>query len=364
MKETQIQRILKRGELAVRRDFISLLSKRLTQATTIRPLPLPPKPKILLLRQDRLGDAIITTPLLVALQEKHPDAEMIMLLGENNKGIALLLPIKCETFIYKKSLFADVGLLCSLRKKKIDVLIDLQDNASATSSILTAAIGAIYSIGIEKENSSSYNVLVSRLDQSKYHIARRIAELLTPFGIDPNSLSLRPVLKDIAFKKVEGRVGIVFSAGAVDRYIPISKNVEIANAIIETGLTDEILFFSHPKDEVYVQEILSITNDSRIKPAPTTNSFIDYASLLRSCSIVITPDTSAVHLCSAYGIPVLMIARTFPPSLHYWTPIGVDYRMISRDNLSEVNVDEVVTYYKELYSSSVIETHRLTEAEV
>lgn len=356
MKETRIQRILKRGELAVRRAFISLLSKRSTQATTIRPLPLPQNPKILLLRQDRLGDAIITTPLLVALQGKYPNAQMMMLLGENNKGIAPLLPIKCETFIYKKKLFSDIGLLRSLRKMNIDVLIDLQDNASATSSILTAAIGATYSVGIKKENASSYNVLVDCLDQSKHHIARRIAELVTPFGINVDAISLRPELKDIEFTKVEGRVGMVFSAGAVDRYIPISKNVEIAKAIIETCLTNEILFFSHPKDEIYVKEIVSTANDSRIKSAPITNSFIEYASLLRSCSIVITPDTSAVHLCSAYRIPVLMIARTFPPTLHYWTPIGVEYRMISKDDLSDVNVTEVLSLYQQLFYS-VEKTH-------
>ncbi len=361
MKETQIQRLLKRGELAVRRAFISLLAKRSTQAATIHPLPLPPKPKILLLRQDRLGDAIISTPLLIALQEKYPDAEMMMLLGENNKGIAPLLPIKCETFIYKKRLFSDIGLLRSLRKKKIDVLIDLQDNASATSSILTAAIGATYSIGIEKENASSYNVLVKQLDKGTYHISRRIAELLTPFGIDADTLSLRPVLKDIAFKEVEGRVGMVFSAGAVDRYIPVSKCAEIAKAIIETDLTNEILIFFHPKDEVYVNEIVSITNDSRIKPAPVTDSFMEYASLLRSCSIIITPDTSAVHLCSAYGIPVLMVARTFPPSLHYWTPIGVEYRMVSKDDLSEVDVKEIISLYQQLHHS-VGTTHLQMEA--
>jgi ADP-heptose:LPS heptosyltransferase len=351
MKETQIQRILKRGELAVRRAFISLLSKRSTQANTIRPLPLPTKPKILFLRQDRIGDAIITTPLLVALQEKYPDAEMMMLLGENNKGIAPLLPIRCETFIYKKKLFSDIALLRSLRKKNIDVLIDLQDNASATSSILTVAIGATYSIGIEKENTSSYNVLVPRLDQSKHHIARRIAELLTPFGIHPDALSLKPVLKDIPFTKVEGRVGIVFSAGAIDRYIPVTKSVEIAKEVIETDLASELLIFSHPKDEMYVKQIVTTVNDPRVKPSPTTNSFKEYASLLRSCSIVITPDTSAVHVCSAYGIPVLMIARTFPPTLHYWTPIGVEYRMISKDDLSDVDVKEVITYYRQLHHS-------------
>lgn len=361
MKQTRIQRLLKRGELVLRRTFISLLSKRSIQTTDIRPLPLPHNPKILLLRQDRLGDVIVSTPLLVALREKYPNADIMMLLGENNKGIVPLLPVRCETFIYQKKLFSDIALLRSLRKKNIDVLIDLQDNASATSSILTAVIGATYSIGIEKENASSYNVLVSQLDRSKYHIARRIAELLTPFGIDTNTLSLRPILKDIPFIHVERRVGIVFSAGALDRYIPISKSAEIAKAIIETGLADEILIFSHPKDEVYVKEIVTIVNDARITPSPMTNSFKDYACLLRSCSIVISPDTSAVHICSAYGIPVLMIARTFPPTLHYWTPIGVEYRMISKDNLSDVDVTEVLSLYQQLYYSEE-KTHLQTEA--
>lgn len=360
MKETQIQRILKRGELALRRTFISLLSKCSAEATTVRPLPLPPKPKILLLRQDRIGDAIITTPLLVALQERYPDAQMMMLLGENNKGIVPLLPITCETFIYTKKLFSDISLLRSLRKKKIDVLIDLQDNASATSSILTAAIGATYSVGIEKENASSYNVLVPRLDQSRYHIARRIAELLTPFEIDPDALSLRPVLKDIPFVRINGRVGIVFSAGAIDRYVPVSKSAEIAKAVIGTGTANEILIFSHPKDEVYVKEIVSIVNDARVKPSPLTSSFKEYASLLRSCSIVITPDTSAVHVCSAYGIPVLMVARTFPPTLHYWTPIGVEYRMISEDNLSDIDVKQVLSLYSQLHIA-IEKTHMQME---
>ncbi|HEY6171700.1 MAG TPA: hypothetical protein VIX80_05525, partial [Candidatus Kapabacteria bacterium] len=73
------------------------------------------------------------------------------------------------------------------------------------------------------------------------------------------------------------------------------------------------------------------------------------------------PDTSAVHVCSAYGIPVLMIARTFPPTLHYWTPIGVEYRMISKDNLSDIDVKEVVSLYQQLHRS-VEKTHSQMEA--
>lgn len=348
MTGTYIQRILKRGELFIRRLFISLLSQRSRKTANVHPLPLNQNPKIVFLRQDRLGDAIISTPLLVALRAKYPTAEMMVLLGENNKGIIPLLPIECETFIYRKKLFSDIKMLHALRKRNIDVLIDLQDNASATSSILTAAIAPQYSVGIDKENASSYNVLVPRLDQSQYHIARRLAELLTPFDIDPTTISLTPILKDIPSFTTRGKVGVVYSAGVLERCIPVSKCIEIVNALVATGVPTEIAIFSHPKDKLFADEIVSSSNNSLVNAAPQTNSFLEYAALLRTCSLVISPDTSAVHLCSAYNIPVIMIAKTFPPTLHYWTPIGVTYRMIAEDKLSDVDVNQVITFYNEI----------------
>src|SRR5436190_24136822 len=88
MRDTWTKKFLKPPELAVRRLTLKWISaKRPQQLQSELPLQLPPKPKILLLRQDRLGDAIISTPLIVALREKFPNAELMMLLGTNNESI-------------------------------------------------------------------------------------------------------------------------------------------------------------------------------------------------------------------------------------------------------------------------------------
>ena len=313
------------------------------------PLQLSANPTILFLRQDRLGDAIISTPVFIELHKKYPSAHFIMLLGANNCGIADLLPIECEVVVYRKKPFADINMLRKLRKRKIDVLIDLIDNPSSTSSILTAAISANYSIGIEKENSSSYNITVPLVDRAKFHIARRIAELLKPFGIDPEGISLRPTLKNIHVNKIDGRLGLVISAGALNRQVSVKTNAEIATNIISGGFASEVIILFHPKDRKLADEIISRTDDSRITLAPSTHNFSEYAAQLRSCEFVISPDTSALHLCSAYGIPVLGLYAPFPPELHYWTPIGVPYEMIiSKPSLESLEASNVIDHFQKL----------------
>ena len=82
MEETRTHRVVKRGELAIRRAFITFLSRRSLKSSPTLPLQLPDSPTILILRQDRFGDAIITTPLLVALKERYPTARIMVLLGK------------------------------------------------------------------------------------------------------------------------------------------------------------------------------------------------------------------------------------------------------------------------------------------
>jgi ADP-heptose:LPS heptosyltransferase len=352
VRESRLRKGAKRIELAIRRAFISSLefrSRFQNKGNFSLPLQLPENPTILFLRQDRLGDAIVSTPVFTELYKKYPKATFIVLLGANNQGIADLLPIPCEVVIYKKKPFADMAMLFKLRRRKIDVLIDLMDNPSSTSSILTAAISARYSVGIEKANSSSYNVTVPLIDRAKFHIARRLAELVRPFGIDPDNISLTPQLNMKSVDKKEGRMGLVISAGAANRYISAEINAEIAKQAVANSYASEVMIFFHPNDRKLAEEIISKTNDSRIILSPPTNSFTEYARKLNSCEFVISPDTSALHLCSAFGIPVVGLYAPFPPELHYWTPIGVPYEMIVQyPNLESLETSNVIEHIGKL----------------
>ncbi|HYM20281.1 MAG TPA: glycosyltransferase family 9 protein [Candidatus Kapabacteria bacterium] len=351
MEPNLLQRNLKRIELATRRAFIRLLSLRSEKTQPKLPLELDSTPTIVFLRQDRLGDAIITTPLLTALNAKYPNGRFIMLLGKNNIGIRELLPIECEVHIYRKRIFRDIIMLRKLRRRKIDVVIDLMDNPSATSSMLVAALSPRFSIGIEKDNSTSYNIRVPLLDRSQYHIGRRIAELLRPLGIDPEVLSLKPVLKSVNITPVPGRIGFNLSAGTPDRYLTPATNRGIMEGLLSYNDVKEIVLFSHPKDRAAAESLLSEIHSARAALAPMTHTFKAFAEQITSCELLITPDTSAVHLASAFGIPLVAMYLPQPPTLHYWTPTGVPYEMIVHGpTLATLSSDEVLRAFASLHT--------------
>jgi ADP-heptose:LPS heptosyltransferase len=346
------KRILKIFELAIRR--LTLLTLKIAGGNrsaqlSSAPVALPIDPKILFLRQDRIGDAIVTTPLLVAVRKKYPLAKITILLGKNNQAIIPMLPIDCDTVIYQKSWLKDRTMLRELRKQKFDVAIDMTDNASVTSSMLIASIKPRYAIGIEKENAVVYDVLVPRLDREKYHISKRIAELLRPLGVDPSIVSGKPQLKIDRRPTVEGRLGVNISAGTESRWAPEATYAEIARQTLATDAWKEIVILAEPRDEEKANHIITLAADPRVKALPVSRSYQEFASHLSTCEALITPDTSVVHLAAALDIPQVVVYAPIPKGLHYWTPIGVPYEMmVQSPSLATLEPHSVISLLRRL----------------
>ena len=347
-----IKRILKIFELAIRRLTLLMLKiaggNRQAKLSTCT-LPLPSSPKILFLRQDRIGDAIVTTPLLVAVRKKYPTAKITVLLGKNNRAIIPLLPIDCETVIYQKSWNKDRQMLQALRAERFDVAIDMTDNASVTSSMLMAKIKPKYAVGIEKENAVVYDVLVPRLDRETNHISRRIAELLRPLGIDPATVDPMPQLKVDRRPKVSGRLGINISAGTESRWAPESVYAEIATKALQSAGWKNVAILAEPRDESKAAKVATLANAAQVRALPVTESYSEFASVLSTCEALITPDTSIVHLAAAMGIPQVVIYAPIPAGLHYWTPIGVPYEMMAQSpSLASLEPHSVISLLRRL----------------
>ena len=83
-----------------------------------------------------------------------------------------------------------IFLMRKLRKEKYDVVIDMFDNASTTSSFFVKNVKANISIGIDKENRNIYTHIVNLLDKNKFHPIERLAQILLPFGINPENENL------------------------------------------------------------------------------------------------------------------------------------------------------------------------------
>ncbi|MFI5202726.1 MAG: glycosyltransferase family 9 protein [Candidatus Kapaibacterium sp.] len=290
-------------------------------------MTIPESPSILLLRQDRLGDVLMSTFFLATLHEQFPKSRIAILLGKNNVGVIPLLPIPCETFVYRKRLIPDLKMLRAVRREKFDVAVDLTDKASVTSSILLSLIRAKVSIGVEKENSVVYDITVPRPSQTEVHITERVAELLRPFGIEPRAVDKRPRLKLNVMRRM-GRIGLNVSSRTEDRSLPPAASAEIARGVFELGFS-EVLVFAAPHDRARGAETVRLANDPRIHFVEEMPTFAAFAEQIATCEYLITADTSVIQVAAATGIPMVLLFRPMSDE-HPWTPVGVPFEFYTQ----------------------------------
>jgi len=306
--------------------------------------------KFLFVRQDRIGDVLISTPLFEVLKKTYPDAVVDVLLSPKNSFVLANDPLVRTRWIYDKGIRSSWKLIQAIRSEHYDFVIDLTDNPSATSTIICLLSGARWTVGLEKENAYAYDVVVPLLSRKDTHIVDRIAQLLVPFGIDPSreQLQVRYILSEQAlsfsnriFKEsgmLPGKViGINISAGHEVRFWGVDNFRKLVRLLREKYPNSSILVLSKPAHRKYGEEIAK--GFERVFLSPTTHSFDDFAALIRNVAVLVTPDTSAVHLASAFEIPSVVLYVQSNKDLRIWDP----YKSRSEVLIADVDDLRVIT---------------------
>ncbi len=309
-----------------------------------------PAPSILLLRQDRLGDVLMSTFVLRVLRARFPNSRIGLLLGKNNVQVLPLLPIDCDIFIYRKSFFKDIATLGTIRKQKFEIAIDLTDKASVTSSLLLSLIRAKLTIGVEKENSVVYDITVPRPSQTEVHITERVAELLRPLGIDPAMVDKRPALRVNGLhgqQRRQGLVGLNVSSRTAERSAPPQASAEIARGVLAMGFP-EVLVFAAPHDRARGEETVRLAADSRVHLASHVPTFVEFAEQVATCEYLVTVDTSIIQIAAAVGIPMVLMFKPMYDE-HPWTPVGVPFEFYTQyPALSALEPEPVLELFSRL----------------
>lgn len=318
--------------------------------------------KVLLLRQDRLGDVLISIPFLKALTKAKPNLELHILLGPKNIQLAPLMEKYCtKIWFYDKKLTETISLISKLRKEKFDLVIDLFDNASRTSSIFLNSLNVKYKLGFDKENSKVYSHIVPIPDKSQIHIVERLYSLLLPFGINPNDIDERleideSLLNSGIYPKnpSKKRLGIIISGSSEAKSWGNENIIEFSNKFSAEYPDWEIVIFATNKTLENQKEICS---QSPAQGVPLVKSFLDFASQIKTCDFIITPDTSVVHLCSAFRIPsiVLYYSPEIPPKLKLWTPYKTEHLALMNEiSVRNINISEVIDGIKKMMTDKAI----------
>jgi ADP-heptose:LPS heptosyltransferase len=113
--------------------------------------------KVLFLRQNQIGDALISTPIFAALKRHYPAMTIDVLLDRRNAVALEANPHIRKRYIIKQKKLDILSAIHSIRKERYDIVVDLVHSASSTSTLICLCCNAKVIMGFERPNDFLYD---------------------------------------------------------------------------------------------------------------------------------------------------------------------------------------------------------------
>lgn len=262
----------------------------------------------ILMNDQGIGDAIVTSYLIKSLRENRLKVYVVV-----EKRIA---------FLFEQFITVDGVILYDKKKgikqfKKqlnslsIDVAIDLVDKGhnSIRRSQIILAINPLHAIGFNQEKYKLYDTSIF-YDQYTSHISKRSEQILKLLNIEADSIKYHVNLPDQAHESVEKFIRPYLLSGKnIIIFNPYGSN--IARSFSDTQIETILSFLSHYDNCVTIvvgepNKIKHIKTSTNIIINPL-GSFFETVALIKFATLVITVDTSIVHVASIYDKKMLCI---------------------------------------------------------
>lgn len=303
--------------------------------------------RILIARTDRIGDVILSTPVIKALRDAYPNAYIAMMVAPYAREIVEGNPYLDEVIIYDKdnkhkSWYRSFKFARNLKKRRFDLAVILHPTNRA--HLVTFLAGIRRRIGYDRKLGI---LLTDRLRHEKQtgqkHEIEYNLDLLRGLGIEANDKNLFIPLKEEAQKWAEDlfrQEGInpadkllVIHPGAscISKIWPLERFAETADKLAQKyGF--KILLIAGPKDTGAADKVAKAIVHPLINLAGRT-SVAQLAALFKRCHLLISNDSGPVHIASAAGTPVISIFGRAQSGLspRRWGPVGIMGRFLHKD---------------------------------
>jgi len=313
--------------------------------------------KIMVVQLNRIGDLILLTPMLKVLKEKYPEGVIHFLSGRKNFDVADNHPLIDKTYMYKKDPVSVIKLIAQLRLNRYDIWIDPRDHESSEGNFLARMVNAKVKIGFNTPGSNTFTYsMKSDSELSGLHYSTRAMTALE--HLDINSVNNKPVLyvtpesEDYVNKFLSGSLiknyyCLNISSNGPDRYWQPEKWIEFINSIDTKN--NEIVLISLPGDTDTAVHIGKKCGNAHVF---NSRSIIDIFSLISRSEMIITVDTSIVHIASAFNKPILALYVNLQNFYSQYSPLSENYRVVMSpedgDPISAIPVADVINKYVSL----------------
>jgi heptosyltransferase-2 len=303
---------------------------------------------ILVIRLDRIGDTVMTTPIFRALKEKWSDAQITVLANPVNKNIVINNPFIDCILIYDrenkhKSLKSRLSFFKDVREMEFDIVIDPYLDYELNTSFITRLVGSKYRLGFEFAGRGFfYNIRYASntfpVSTDKKHMIDYNLDLIGCIGVKANKKqpeiflsadekeNASRILEKVGVNPKNIIVGVHPGGNYESQRWPIERFASVSDYLIASYGIKVILFGG--QDE---RELLSEFKECAVK-APIILEELnlrEFMSVLSHCNLFLCNNSGPLHIATALNIPTV---STMGPTIPFhWWPRGDNHIVLRKD---------------------------------
>ncbi len=324
--------------------------------------------KILVVRNDNLGDVICTTPALRALRETFPKAFIGVLVADYTKEALTGLPFIDRVYSYEKAKHSKSGRLASwyrqgmvigeIRRERFDVAIGIRSRFTKSHAWLVFASGAPKRVGHRPTggggsvSSSYYNIFVPD-ETEELHEVERSLNVVRGVGADTRSKRLSMHIPSEALSGANAFIAEnnllskdsnklvtlhITSRPEHNRVWPVESYVKVVDGLMATPGVDLVMNWMKKDASTATEVMENVLVRPRVFEASSLKGF---AAFLSRSDLLITLEGGSMHIGAAAGAPTLAIFGD--TSTVVWRPWGEGNVTLKRGALASlVTADDVL----------------------
>ena len=317
--------------------------------------------KILVLRFSSIGDIVLTTPVVRALAQQVPGAEVHFATKPGYRS--LLEPNPYITKVH--CLTGSLGeLVQALKAERFDHVIDLHNNLR--TRLIKLQLG-VKSSSFDKLNWQKWLLVNFKIDKlPRVHIVQRYLAAVAVLGVKDDGRGLDyfiPESQEVNLNMLpapfqRGYAAVAIGAQHATKRLPVEKLIELC-----AQLARPIVLLGGPEDESigHVIEEAFATQAATARPPAATIPESPYyfpksppvypvnqllivngcgryslhqsASLLRQADFVVSHDTGLMHIAAAFGKEIFSVWGNTVPAFGMY-PYRTEFKVLEVNGLS------------------------------
>lgn len=309
--------------------------------------------RVLFIRNDGLGDLIVSMEAMRAIAESQPPIEFDVLASPQNAGLVRTLPFVHDVIVHRRGgfLLKSLPTWRQLRARRYDAVVDgrvvLRGLSTQTVALLLSTRAPVR-IGVGgRLNDFVYTVKVT--PASTAHWTDYVVALAQPFGVGASDRDWRPRLEVNAEERARAealwggvagsrpRVLVNVSVGHPERSWPADKFAAVLRHLRQRLPDARILLAGMPAEQDSAQRLAEEVG-GRAEPLSLAAVF----AAIATADLLISPETAITHAASAFATPTIALQRK---GNSRWSPYRTPGRNVFADDerrLTGLPVERVI----------------------